>query len=163
MMYPWLVFIHILGVFGFLMAHGISAGAAFALRRERNLERVKALLDLSSSSLGILHSSILILLLTGIITGFMGRWWGRGWIWLSLGLLIATYVYMGIAASGFYSQVRKAVGLAYMQGFKPQPPGEVASIEEIDALLKRSRPVLLAVTGLVGLGITAWLMMFKPF
>jgi hypothetical protein len=70
---------------------------------------------------------------------------------------------MGIAASGFYSQVRKAVGLAYMRGFKPQPPGEVASIEEIDALLKRSRPVSLAVIGLVGLAIIAWLMMFKPF
>jgi hypothetical protein len=162
-MYPWIVFLHVLGVFGFLMAHGISAGAAFALRRERHLERVKALLDLSSSSIGILHSSILILLLTGIITGFIGRWWGRGWIWLSLGLLIAIYVYMGIAASGFYSQVRKAVGLAYMRGFKPQPPGEVASIEEIDALLKRSRPVSLAVIGLVGLAIIAWLMMFKPF
>ena len=74
MMYPWLVFLHVLGVFGFLMAHGISAGAAFALRRERNLERVRALLDLSSSSLGILHSSIMILFLTRIVIGFMGRW-----------------------------------------------------------------------------------------
>lgn len=163
MMYPWLVFLHVLGIFGFLMAHGVSASAAFALRRERNLERIRALLDLSSSSLGVLHGSIMLLLITGIVVGFMGRWWGRGWIWVSLGLLIAIYTYMGIAASGYYSQVRKAVGLAYMQGFKPHPAGEPASVEEIDALLTRSQPVLLAVIGLVGLAMIAWLMMFKPF
>ena len=28
------------------------------------------------------------LLLTGAANGFTGDWWGRGWIWLSLGLLI---------------------------------------------------------------------------
>lgn len=35
MMYPWLVLLHVLGVFGFLMAHGVSVGVAFALRQER--------------------------------------------------------------------------------------------------------------------------------
>jgi len=50
-MYPWFVYLHILGIFGFLLAHGASAAAAFALRRERNLERVRVLLDLSTSTL----------------------------------------------------------------------------------------------------------------
>ena len=162
-MYLWLVLLHVLGVFGFLMAHGISVSVAFTLRGERKLERIRALLDLSSSTLGMLHGSIMILFLTGIIVGFMGRWWGRGWIWLSLGLLIAIYVYMGIAASGFYGQVRKAAGLAYMQRFKPQPAVEPASVEELDTLLNQSRPVLLAVVGFGGLAVIAWLMMFKPF
>jgi hypothetical protein len=152
-----------IGVFGFLMAHGVSVGAAFGLRRERNLEHIHTLLNLSSSSLGILHGSISLLFLTGLVIGFMGQWWGRGWIWLSLGLLIAIYVYMGVAASGFYGQVRKAVGLAYMDGFKSRPPAEPASVEAIDALLSRSRPARLAVIGFGGLALIAWLMMFKPF
>ena len=163
MLYPWLNYLHILGVFSFLMAHGVSAGVAFALRRERNPERIRSLLDLSSSSIGILHSSIFLLLLTGIINGFIGQWWGRGWIWLSLAILIAIYVYMGLAASGFYSQVRKATGLAYMEGFKQHLPAEPASQQEIDALLKSPRPIQLAATGLGGLAIIAWLMIFKPF
>ena len=162
-MYSWLVFLHVLGVFGFLMAHGISASVAFKLRNERNAERIRALLDLSSSSLGILHGSIGVLLLTGVIVGFLGRWWGRGWIWLALGLLIAIYIYMGIAGSGYYSQVRKAAGLEYMEGFKPRPPAEPATSEEIEALLNRSRPVQLAVIGFGSLAVIAWLMMFKPF
>jgi len=83
------------------MSHGISVSVAFKLRHERNPERMRALLDLSSSSLGILHGSIGVLLLTGLLSDCPGRWWGRGWIWLSLGLLITIYFYMGIAGSGY--------------------------------------------------------------
>jgi len=32
--YPWLVFLHVLGVFVFLLAPGVSAGVGFKLRRE---------------------------------------------------------------------------------------------------------------------------------
>lgn len=163
MMYQLLILLHLLGVFGFLMAHGISVSVAFTLRRERQVERIQALLNLSSSSLGVLHGSIALLFLTGIVIGFAGHWWNRGWIWLSLGLLIAVYTYMGIAASGYYRQVRKAAGLAYMQNFKLQPAGELASAEEINALLNRSRPIWLALVGFGSLAIITWLMTSKPF
>jgi uncharacterized membrane protein len=162
-MYPWFLSLHVLGVFGFLMAHGISVGVAFTLRRERKLENIQALLNLSSSTLRVLHGSIAILLITGIVIGFIGHWWSRGWIWLSLGLLIAIYIYMGAAASGYYGQVRKAAGMAYMQGFKPHPAGEPASPDEMDALLGSSRPIWLAMVGFGSLAAIAWLMMFKPF
>ena len=130
-MYRWLVVLHVLSVFGFLTALGISVGVAFILRQERKLETIQALLNFSSSSIGGLHGSIMILLLMGVANGFIGDWWGRGWIWLSLGLLIAIYIYMGTQAAGYYSEVRKAVGLAYMQGFKQQPPLEPVPAEEI--------------------------------
>ena len=162
-MYKWLVFLHVLGVFGFLMSHGVAASVAFMLRRERNPERVNTLLNLSSSSIGILHGSIFVLLITGIINGFLGKWWGQGWIWVALGLLIAMYVYMGVVASGYYGQVRKAVGLPYMRGAKQFPATEPTSDQEIDSLLNRSHPGQLAATGLGALAIIAWLMVFKPF
>ena len=162
-MYQWLILLHVLSVFGFLMAHGISVGVAFALRRERNLERIQALLNLSSSALGTLHGSIMILFLSGIAGGFIGQWWSRGWIWLSLGLLLAIYTYMGVAASGYYSRIRKAVGLNYMEGFKPRPAVMPAGDGDIDALLRQSRPITLALAGFGSLAMIAWLMMFKPF
>jgi hypothetical protein len=34
-MCAWLVYLHLVGIFGFLIAHGASASAAFALRHER--------------------------------------------------------------------------------------------------------------------------------
>lgn len=163
MLYRWLILLHVLSVFGFLMAHGISVGVAFTLRKEREVARIQALLNLSGNSLGALHGSIALLFLTGIVIGFAGHWWNRGWIWLSLGLLIALYTYMGIAAAGYYREVRKAVGLPYMEKFKVQPAIQPARPEEINALLNRSQPIWLALVGFGGLAILAWLMMSKPF
>jgi len=59
-MYNWLVYLHLLGIFGFLRAHGASASAAVALRRERSLERARALLELSGRSTGLTYLSLLV-------------------------------------------------------------------------------------------------------
>ena len=162
-MYPWIVFLHVVGVFGFLLSHGASASVAFALRRERNLERIRALLNLSSSSLSALYGFLLLLLVTGIVAGFIGQWWTRAWIWVALGLLITLLVLMYVLGSDFYNEVRKAVGLEFIDGMKPHPPIEPASPEVIDALLAHGRPMLITVIGFGGIAVIAWLMMFKPF
>lgn len=162
-MYPWFVLLHILGVFGFLMAHGISIGVAFILRRERNLERIQALLTLSNSTLGVLHGSIMLFLISGVVAGFIGKWWGKGWIWVALGLVLAMYVFMNVVATRYYSQVRKAAGLTFRDGMKEHPPVDAAGAAEIDALLNNSMPILLAATGFVSIAVITWLMIFKPF
>jgi hypothetical protein len=92
MEYTWWVFLHIAGVFGFLIAHGVSVGVAFRLRRERDPKRIMALLDLSNSSITLLYVSLLLLIGGGVVAGFVGDWWGDGWIWVSLGTLIVTIV-----------------------------------------------------------------------
>lgn len=162
-MYNLIVFLHVVGLFGFLLAHGISVIMAFQLRREQKFERIHALLELSSASGGVMIGSLLLLLISGIITGFMGNWWGYGWIWLSLGLLIAIWMVMGFFGARHYAAIRKATGFEYLERGKRHPAGEPASPEEMAVLLSRTRPVLLAVTGIGGLLIILWLMMFKPF
>lgn len=162
-MYQWLVFLHILGIFGLLLAHGASVSVSFALRRERRLERVRALLELSSNSYGVMYLSLLVLLISGIVAGVMGNWWGRGWIWISLVLLIGITAAMGALGSRVYGGTRKAIGLPYFENWKIHPPIEPASAEAIDALLAKGNPVLLTIIGLGGLAVIAWLMMFKPF
>ena len=162
-MYQWLVFLHVLGVFGFLLAHGASVGAAFALRNERNLERARALLLQSASTYPIMYLSLLTLVVSGIITGVMGNWWGRGWIWASLILLVAIFVAMTLFGSRVYGGVRKAIGLPYYDSGKIHPPVEPLAAQEIDALLAKGNPMLLTVVGYGGIAVVAWLMMFKPF
>jgi hypothetical protein len=49
MLYQWIVYVHILAVFAFLLAHGTATAITFKLRRERKIERIRALLDLSRS------------------------------------------------------------------------------------------------------------------
>jgi hypothetical protein len=83
-MYRWLIFFHILGVFGFLISHAASVHMAFAVRKERNLERLRALLQISSSSYSTMYPSLLVIVLTGIVAGIQAHWWRFGWIWASL-------------------------------------------------------------------------------
>jgi small-conductance mechanosensitive channel len=162
-MYPWLVFLHVIAIFGFLLTHGASASAAFALRRERNLERVRALLLLSASSYKLMYLSLLVLLVSGIVAGFIGKLWGYGWIWISLALLITIIAAMMGMGSRVYGVARKAAGLPYFDRGKEQPAVATASPAELDQALSKGNPVLLTVIGYGGVAVIAWLMMFKPF
>ena len=162
-LYPWLVFLHIAGGFTFVLGHGASAIVAIRLRTEREPERVRALLDLSSGSLTLTYVGLLVLLAAGIAAGFGGGWWGRLWIWSSLVLLVVIAVVMYPLGSQYYAKARHAVGLRTYQDKTGDPDPVPASPADLDALLTSSRPALLAAIGGGGLLIILWLMVLKPF
>ena len=78
--YTWIVFVHVLAAFGFVLAHGAAALAAFRVRAEREPSRIAALLDLSNASMGLMYLSVLVLVTTGVGAGLVGRWFGQLWI-----------------------------------------------------------------------------------
>ena len=160
-MYTWLKFLHILGIFGFLIAHGVSASVFFALKSERNVDRICLLLQLSSKSTRIMLVSLLTLLVSGILSGFIGHWWGSGWIWVSLALLVGISVGMSLLGTRILNEVRIGVGLPSAYGDSPDP--ERISEVELDTRLSRINPSRLTLIGFGGLVLIAWLMMFKPF
>ena len=166
-MYRWWVFLHILGAFGFLLAHGVSVAMALALRREREPQRVQALLGLSRVYIGVAYVSLLVLLTGGIVAGFLGQWWGAGWIWTALAILIALTIAMGLLGTSYYDRVRIAVGTEPVLGSRKkawlQERPSPASSEELDALLSSGRPFLLVWMGVIGLAVILWLMVLKPF
>lgn len=162
-MYGIVIYLHIAGVFLFLLGHGASANVAFALKQERNADRIRALLDLSVWSYIGTYVGLLTLLLTGIAAGFMSNAWGRGWIWAALVLLIALFAVMGIFGSNYYGKVRTAVGLQPYRRTSQVTLGPVATEAELAVLLNTNRPLLLTAIGVGGLLVILWLMMFKPF
>jgi hypothetical protein len=163
-MYQFLVFVHLLGVFGFLLAHGVSAAVGISLRKERDLVRIRALLDLSSWSLRAFYVSVLLLLGGGIAAGFVGHWWGEGWIWAALGVLIVMMGAMYGMASPYYNRVRQSVGAqTYDQMRKGVEPAPALSAQDLEPLLRSARPLLVVVVGAVGLLVILWLMVLKPF
>ena len=164
-MYSWLVYIHVLATFAFLLAHGVSSVVALRLRRQRDPALARAWLQLNASGgfVAVFYGSLLLLLITGIISGFMGDWWGQGWIWLSLALLIGIIVGMFFIGTRRYSRLRQALGMPWFDGRKEHPAGEPASIEEIHALLAGSPALALTVIGFGGIAVILWLMMFKSF
>jgi len=159
--YPWVVLTHVLAAFGFVLSHGVSAYAAFAIRRERDPQRIGALLDLSGLGIGGMYAGLGILLIAGIAAAIMGNWFGQIWPWASIGLLVLIAVAMFAMGTRYYATVREAVGKS-----KAEPSGEPPapmSPEELGALLDNRRPEALALIGLVGLGLIIWLMELKPF
>lgn len=161
-MYPWIVFLHVASAFTFLLTHGASAAVAFRLRQEKSPERIRALLELSTATVKVMYLSLLLLLLSGIVAAFLGRWWSRGWIWASLGILIAITVAMTLISARAYYPLKAALGLPDPWGNAELPP-EPASEDEIAAILAAGRPELLTLIGLGGWIVVLWLMMFKPF
>jgi uncharacterized membrane protein len=98
-----------------------------------------------------------VLLLTGgVVAGFVGDWWGQGWIWVALGTLVVVMILMYALASNYYKRLRLIVG-AMAEG------SEAVSEERLAELLSGPRPVILAVTGFGGLLFILYLMLFKPF
>jgi hypothetical protein len=163
-MYQFWVFVHLVGVFGFLLTHGASTAVALSLRKERDPQRVRALLELSSWSLAGFYVSMLVLLAGGITAGFLGHWWGQGWIWAALGVLVVMMGAMYGLATPYFNRLRQAVGAPTSgkrrRGSEPAPPTQVVQLEP---LLRSSRPMVVMVVGIVGLVAILWLMVYKPF
>src|SRR5262245_39179032 len=146
MLYQWIVYVHILAVFAFLLAHGTATAITFKLRGERQIERIRALLDLSQSTRSLGSLSLLVLLLAGILLGFMGNWWGRGWIWTALILLELMSVAMGVLASRPLARARQLVAAS-----------SAAKVDQqLSTLLAAPNPMVLSVIGGVGLAIILW-------
>ena len=164
MLYKIVVFLHVVFVLGFLLAHGVSASISYALKRERDLTRIRAMLDLSAAAYPSMLWTLLAIVVFGLIAAFLQMtWWRFGWIWVSIALLVAIVVLMAVYGAGVFGEIRKAVGLPYMVKGKPFPAEPVKSDEEIYAVLAKINPTLLLVIGYGGFAVIAWLMRVKPF
>ena len=163
MLVRWLVFLHVLSTITFFLAHGAAAAMVFRVRSETDFTRIRAMLDLSVSTFQVYMLSFLLMGLTGLTMPFLIHIWNKVWIWLSIILILFVVVWMGLVNEKQIKQLRRLVGLPYMQGFNEFPAEPPARPEEVAALLKSINPYRWA---LVGYGIPAvvlWLMIFKPF
>jgi hypothetical protein len=159
----WLVFLHILSAITFFLAHGTSAAMTFQVRKETDFSRIRALLDLSWSTMILMGISFLMMGLTGIILPFLLRIWNRGYIWLSIVLMLFVFIYMAMYNENHYKELRRLVGLPYMKGSKQLPAEPPSNPEEVAALLHKTNVTGLVVVGYIIPAIVLWLMVFKPF
>jgi hypothetical protein len=159
----WVLFFHLAGMVGFLLAHGTSAGLAFALRRERDPERMRRLLQLSEASFAVLYPSLLVLVVAGVVGGFRLHAWSQGWIWAAIVVLVVVVVVMATLGGGRYSGLRKALGIKYREGFKILPATAPGTQAEIDAAAARLQPLLIAAVGIVALAAFLYLMIVRSF
>ncbi len=159
----WLIFLHVLSALTFFLAHGASAAMMVKVRSETDLVRIRAMLDLSDSTLEIMFIGFLGLVLTGVALPFFLHIWSQIWVWLSIILMIFVFIWMVRMSESTYKVLRKLIGAPYRQGSREFPAQPPAELEVIISHLKgiRMTPILL-----IGYGIPTfvlWLMIFKPF
>jgi plastocyanin len=154
-LYRWWVFVHVVGVFGFLITHGVSMYVTFELRSVRDPDRVVALLELSARSIRAFYWSLGLLLLGGVVAGFLGHWWSYAWIWSAIVILVLTSVAMYRVARPYY----RRVGLVA----RAMAGGSTAvSDRELESIVRGPRPWVIAGIGFAGLLSILYLMMFQP-
>ncbi len=163
-LYPWIKWLHILAVLIFFFSHGVAMAAAFVIAKEKNPDRLRAIMDISRWPLMPMSASLLLVMILGVILAFNAGDAAHFWPWTALVLLLAMAIWMTVYGRSIYSPIRKALGQFYMTGMgRGNPPIEPASMDEVQALVARSNPRLLTYVGLIFTIVIVFLMVFKPF
>ena len=142
-MYRWIVFLHIASVLALLLVHPVTV--AFHLKEERDDTRIRELLEVSEAASTLRWLFFGLTLATGVLLGSMGSWWGGAWIWGAL----AIFVLIGIVMNRYGGRTIDLIS-------------DTRDDAEMERLLSRFRPGILAVTGTGGLLFILYLMLFKP-
>jgi hypothetical protein len=151
------VFLHIACVALFLLFHGVQMWAMFSLEpalpdREKIFDRAEQSRMVSTP----MYVSLGLLVLFGVVAGIDGDWFSHGWwLWGAIVVLLATIGLMSSLAGPFMKKVR--------EGTTRWADGSYAMTEaDLEALLRGSRPRVIAFIGTAGLAILLWLMVYKP-
>ena len=142
-MYRWIVFIHIASVLGLLLVHPVTV--AFHLKQERDDTRIRELLEVTEAASTLRWIFFGLVILSGVVLGFLGSWWSTAWIWAALAIFVLIGVVMNLYGGRMIDRI-----------------ADTEDNAEMERLLSRFRPWILGVTGGGGLFVILYLMLFKP-
>jgi Predicted integral membrane protein (DUF2269) len=154
--YPWLVFLHLVGVVLFSISHGVSIAMAFAIREARDPDVVASQLANSQRAVRITYVALLLLAIGGLGAAWVGGLLLARWAVASYVVLGVALVVMWAVASPYYLALRKAVASDPTSGRRTLEPGN------LEALLASRRPDALSAVGGLALLLLIGLMVLKP-
>lgn len=158
----WILYLHLLSVLLFMLAHGVQVHVMWRLRTVDDPER----------SLGVFESlpnllAMRLLLAAVIVTGFASAilvpaWLSRGWLWGSLMILLGITWAMRRWGGGYFDIVETAAKEALAaRGEAADNKAEIST--RFGAARRTWHLAGVTVIGLGGLAVILWLMIFKPF
>ncbi len=162
--HPYVLYLHVLGVFAFLLGHGVSAMVVWRIRSERDPATLRTLLNFSTRSMNLMGIGAAVWLFSGIYLGFSGNYWtyGKYWLWASLAIAVVVIGLMTPLGRLYLNRVRVALGQDPTGKTSPPIPAEVDAAA-LEVAINSGRPMTLLVLGFGALAVLAWLMMFHPF
>jgi hypothetical protein len=160
--YPWVVVAHVVFVILAFGAHGVSAFTMFRVRSEPDRVRAGAVLDLSTTALLGAGIGLGLAVLLGIVAAAMAGYFGRGWPWAAIVVVIVVWIAMTPMAATPLSEVRRTLGLPTRADKKGVPP-QAGTDAEFAAARAGLKPELVAGVGILAIVVLVWLMEMKPF
>jgi len=142
-MYQWIVFLHIASVLGLLLVHPVTI--AFHLKQEREHTRIRELLEVSAAASALRWIFFGLVIASGVALGVIGSFLNTAWFWAALVIFVLIGVVMNRYGGGTIDRI-----------------ADTRDDVEMERLLSRFQPWVLAVTGAGGLLVILYLMLFKP-
>jgi len=159
-MYNWLVFLHILFAFLFMLAHGAHAAAMLKFRGEPDPEQSLTFLNIIPQTT-LLRVLAVLMGVTGLIAAFITPWWRQGWPWASLVIFVIIAYVMFKYGAGYYDIILDSA--TRLIEAKKTNVNLSAAQKEYDHARNAPHAMIVSAVGIVGLAIILWLMRFKPF
>ncbi len=155
-MYRVWVFIHLVGVAGFLVTHGVSMWALFAVRAvDGDRDRILEWCETSKRTTMPMYMSFGLLLLGGVAAGIDAALFADWWLLGSLLLLLVLTALMSLVATPHMKRLR--------EGCTRWADGTFTmSDAELRAALDGPATTITVASGSVGLIAILYLMVFKP-
>jgi hypothetical protein len=155
-MYRFWVFMHLVGVVGFLVTHGVSMWALFAVRAvDGDRDRILEWCETSKRTIMPMYLSFGLLLLGGVAAGIDGALFAEWWLLGSLALLVGMTALMSLVASPHMKRLR--------EGCTRWADGTYTlSDEELRGALEGPATMITAGSGSITLLVIVFLMVFKP-
>ncbi len=157
------LFVHVLGTLGFFAAHGVSIAVALWVSKVREPARLSVALELSRYALPVSNGALALLLLSGVAGGFLGNWWGSGWIWASLVLFLSFALFMGGHFGPRFRDLRTLVcQFETQRQERDETPIDAETFSRLDAAIRRMRLPAVTCVGIAWSIAIVSLMVFRP-
>jgi len=130
-------------VLGLLLVHPVTI--AFHLTEERDDSRIRELLEVTEAASALRWTFFGLIIVSGAALGLLGSWWGTAWIWAALIIFVAIGVVMNRYGGRTIDRI-----------------ADTTDDAEMERLVARFNPWILALTGVGGLLLILYLMLFKP-
>jgi hypothetical protein len=155
-MYRFWVFLHLVGMAGFLVSHGVSMAALFQVRAAgADRDRILAICEGSKRMNRPMYLFTILLLVGGVAAGIDATSFDEFWLWGSLLILVATMGIMSFTATPYMKTVR--------EGCTRWADGTYTLTDaELETTLRGPMTMIVSTTGALALLVILYLMVFKP-
>jgi len=159
-MYNWLVFLHILFAFLFMLGHGAHAAAMLKFRGEPDPEKSLTFFNIVPQ-LNLIRWLTVLMGIFGLAAAFIAGWLNKGWVWTSLAVFFIISYVMFQYGSGYYNLIEGAA--TRLIEAKKTNTDLPAAQKKFDEARNAPNAMIVSIVGIAGLVVILWLMRFKPF